>query len=453
MDPESLRLTGDAATAYARFGERFPIVLVVMDKEMRCTWASPGARSMLGYTPEDLVGCPLADFVHPDDLVGALGLADQVTADPETSLSSPAASSLSEFPLRLRTASGRFEWFDVTGVVLDVNGNSLGVIRSSKESHVLDRVIESLGAGGELTAVLESVVELVSVQFGTGRAWIVHDADGIAEVVERVGWTDDGAECASSVAKDLLGSIRRVGISEATIVRDSVWGIPILSETGESLFGVIGLPAPRSGGPAPLDRYLLSRAARLASVAFARDRDDRLLRAAATTDFLTGVANRRHFESRLAAAAIENGALPLRLLYVDVDDFKVINDTYGHKVGDEVLAAVAARLSACVREEDFVGRLGGDEFAVAAPGLPESACEHLRRRIDESLRTPIAVTDKVVRISASIGLASAHDEDALETILERGDDDMFRSKRTRHPRSEGTGTPSAGTSVRTTHRL
>ncbi|MCZ7631586.1 MAG: GGDEF domain-containing protein [Microthrixaceae bacterium] len=163
----------------------------------------------------------------------------------------------------------------------------------------------------------------------------------------------------------------------------------MLSETGETLFGALELAAPRPEGPAPLDVHLLARVASLASIAFARHRDDRLLIEAANTDYLTGLANRRHFESRLAEQAIAIDALPLALLYVDVDDFKAVNDNYGHHAGDQVLAAVAARLSHVVRPGDFVGAprwrrvRRGRPGARRAPGCRlRGAGEGRRRKTD-----------------------------------------------------------------------
>lgn len=429
-----LGLTGEAALAYASFGDMFPVVIVLMDPDMRCTWASPGARSVLGYEPEAMVGVSVADIVHPDDLGDAAGMATEVVSDPAASLANPAASTLVEFPVRLLNGSGDYEMFNVSGRLIDEQGHTLGVIRPASEYRALDGVIESLGSRGDLSVVLASVADLIRTQFRVDRACVIHDMGGCLTVVPG----ERGRVCSSEdrrMARRLLQTIRVNGLSQDLVVDGDTWAVPVLSETGESLFGVVAMPAPRPGGPALLDQYLLRRAAKLAAVAFARDRDDRLLRRAATTDYLTGVANRRHFEALLATSALEPGALPLRLLYIDVDDFKAVNDTFGHRVGDEVLAAVAARLRNNVRPGDFVGRLGGDEFAVAAPGMPAAVFDRVRERIDEAIRQPVTVGGETVAITASIGVAAASDEDSLETILERGDDDMFCSKRSGHART------------------
>jgi diguanylate cyclase (GGDEF)-like protein len=310
----------------------------------------------------------------------------------------------------------------------------MAVIRSATELHALDAVIAGLGSGGDLESVLMAATDLARAQFKVERAWVIHDANGPTEVVCRDyrGGLQGAEECLARF---------RDTLSAEVVVEDGIWALPVLSETGETLFGVLQLPGQRPEGPAPLDMHLLARVTNLASIAFARHRDDRLLTEAATIDYLTGVANRRHFESRLAESALVPDRLPFTLLYVDLDDFKAVNDNLGHHAGDQVLAAVAARLAHTVRPGDFVGRLGGDEFAVGAVGLSAHQSDGLVRRVRDAVEKPISVNGSIVRVTVSIGVAGAADEDALETILERGDDDMFTRKRIR-PHS---AVPSAST--------
>lgn len=425
MGGTHLEIVGDEALAYRSFGEHFPVLLVLLDAELLVKWASPASMEVLGFRPEEIVGRSVFDMVHPDDIDSAANMATGVVARAEEAMASPAASALVEFPVRIRTAAGSWERCNASGRLLDSDGTMLGMIRAAKEVQALDAVIAGLGSGGDLESVLLAITDLARAQFKADRTWIIHDADGPAEVVCRRSCSD------LSRAERILTSARAEGLSPEVVVNEDTWSVPILSATGETLFGVLELPARRAEGPAPLDLHLLGRVASLASIAFARHRDDQLLAVAATTDFLTGVANRRHFEARLAESALAPGGLPLTLLYVDVDDFKTVNDSYGHGVGDRVLAAIAARLSHAVRPGDFVGRLGGDEFAVAAPGLAVHDADALRQRVLAAIREPIALGDLRVELSASIGLAGAADERALETVLERGDDDMFIRKRRR----------------------
>lgn len=423
MGEKQLDLVGLEGFVYRAFGEQFPVLLVLMDAALDVRWASPGSVPVLGLAPESIVGRSVFDLVHPDDLDTAATMATAVVRQGEEAIVSPAASMLVEFPVRVRNASGGWEQCNASGRLLDADGTMLGVIRVAREAHALDSVIRGLGTGGDLDSVLRAVIDLARTQFKVDRVAILHDANGAGEVV------GDDHGIGQRDADATLASMRAGGLSSDVMVGDGTWTVPVLSATAETLFGVVQMPARRPEGPAPLDVHLLGRLADLTRIAFSRHRDDRLLAEAATTDFLTGLANRRHFESRLAGSAVRRGALPLTMLYVDLDDFKAVNDGFGHRVGDEVLAAVAGRLRHAVRPGDLVGRLGGDEFAVIAPGLEAREADPLRRRIVAAMKDPIALDRCSIPLSASVGLAGAMDETGLETVMERADEDMFARKR------------------------
>ena len=155
----------------------------------------------------------------------------------------------------------------------------------------------------------------------------------------------------------------------------------------------------------------------------------------AHTDSLTGLYNRRYFDTHFAAQiqrATETGK-PLSLLMLDLDAFKAINDTYGHTVGDEVLAESARRLQENLRTFDMLARYGGEEFAVVMPDASvkeaTAAAERLRAQIAEE---PFKVSsDQVEEISVtvSIGLAIAsHDPDATD-LIKRADYALYAAKR------------------------
>ncbi|MEA2226415.1 MAG: diguanylate cyclase [Solirubrobacteraceae bacterium] len=149
----------------------------------------------------------------------------------------------------------------------------------------------------------------------------------------------------------------------------------------------------------------------------------------AATDDLTGLPNRRHFDRRLrgalGAARARGGSLAL--LLIDLDRFKELNDTLGHRAGDLVLAQIGPRLSTVLRAGDVLARLGGDEFAVL---LPDAAgAEAIGRRIGGALDERFTVDGIEVQIGASIGIAVVpeHGADA-ETLLQRADIAMYQAK-------------------------
>ena len=157
------------------------------------------------------------------------------------------------------------------------------------------------------------------------------------------------------------------------------------------------------------------------------------LESLAGQDALTGLANRRIFTDRLAHA-IERAARtdsPLALIYIDLDEFKALNDNHGHDAGDELLQQVAARLKLCVRTADTVCRWGGDEFAVIAEAADAAQASVLVQRIVVALAEPFVLRDaSSIDVSASVGLAQYPGDAAdAQALLHNADAAMYRAKR------------------------
>ncbi|WP_412741700.1 diguanylate cyclase [Krasilnikovia sp. MM14-A1004] len=150
----------------------------------------------------------------------------------------------------------------------------------------------------------------------------------------------------------------------------------------------------------------------------------------ATTDELTGVHNRRHFFSLAAAlfGVARRSGHGLSAAMLDIDNFKRINDTYGHGVGDDVIREVAHRIASALRESDILGRYGGEEFAVFLPGadLDIAPLERIRLAVAAE---PVATRDGPVTVTISIGLAAlgTHD-DGLDQLLARADHALYQAK-------------------------
>lgn len=152
---------------------------------------------------------------------------------------------------------------------------------------------------------------------------------------------------------------------------------------------------------------------------------------AAETDALTGLVNRRGFERRLSGALAEAQAgASLGLLFIDVDEFKSVNDRHGHAVGDRVLAVVARTLAGNVRAGDCVGRWGGDEFVVL---LWNVSGEQLRLVADKLRRltrqSQVTVDGVSVRVTLSIGATLVVAGDTADSVLSRADAWLYQVKR------------------------
>ncbi len=149
-------------------------------------------------------------------------------------------------------------------------------------------------------------------------------------------------------------------------------------------------------------------------------------------DSLTGLANRRLFIDRLnqaAADSVRNGHM-LALLFLDLDQFKRINDTLGHDAGDQLLLIVADRLRSCVRATDTVARLGGDEFTVLLTDLKDAqAASQIAQLILKALKQPIKLDKHEVIVSTSIGITLAPtDSTSSETLMKNADLALYRAK-------------------------
>jgi len=157
----------------------------------------------------------------------------------------------------------------------------------------------------------------------------------------------------------------------------------------------------------------------------------------AYTDPLTGLPNRRRLEERVETALWDarSGSDTVALLFVDLDDFKAVNDELGHAAGDELLQAVARALRTRLRRGDLLARLGGDEFLVALTGLaPESAAAEARRVADElsaTVAVPMPAAGREITVGASVGVAVyPADGEEFGALLHSADMDMYARKTT-----------------------
>jgi len=147
----------------------------------------------------------------------------------------------------------------------------------------------------------------------------------------------------------------------------------------------------------------------------------------AEVDSLTGLANRASFNAALVAALGDRSLPDASVLFVDLDDFKDVNDVFGHQAGDDLLREVAARLRQTTRPGDLCARLGGDEFAVLLHDTPTVAKE-VAQRIVSAVRVAVHVGGGIARVGASVGIATATNETDLEQLLHRADLAMYAAK-------------------------
>jgi diguanylate cyclase (GGDEF)-like protein/PAS domain S-box-containing protein len=153
-------------------------------------------------------------------------------------------------------------------------------------------------------------------------------------------------------------------------------------------------------------------------------------------DPLTGLANRALFRDRVshALALAQRRGSPVTVLFLDLDDFKTVNDSLGHAEGDRLLIAAAERFLACARTADTVARLGGDEFAILIEGA--DGRDGLPDRLAAAMSHPFSLSGNQIRVTASIGVASASPDDRADDLLRNADMAMYAAKRRGKGRAE-----------------
>ncbi|MDM0038027.1 EAL domain-containing protein [Variovorax sp. J22G21] len=198
----------------------------------------------------------------------------------------------------------------------------------------------------------------------------------------------------------------------------SCWSAPILSQEG-AVLGTFAMYSGTVRAPSAGEQKLVELATRIAGIAIERRRSEERIRHMAHHDELTGLPNRLLLNDRmaLALAQADRTGRPMALLFLDLDGFKFINDSFGHLAGDAVLVAVAGRISHAIGAGDIVARLGGDEFVMVLTGLERAAdAARVAQRILAALAPPVQFESRSLHIGASIGI-SVYPENGTDSEL------------------------------------
>lgn len=212
-----------------------------------------------------------------------------------------------------------------------------------------------------------------------------------------------------------------------------------MEDAGGSLLGVISLDEPTSGRlPSVPHIRAVEMFGDQCSIAVAESRRYEQAVAEASTDALTGLANRRTLFARAATvmADMERRKQPCAVVFFDIDHFKSVNDRFGHAAGDEVIAAVARTMSERLRASDIIGRYGGEEFVAVLPGTGQEDA----LRIVEDLRNRISAIDvpsvRGARIRMSAGITLARPGEQISDAFARADTALYRAKQAGRDRSQ-----------------
>jgi diguanylate cyclase (GGDEF)-like protein len=396
-------------------------------------WASPSITELLGFATEDLIGRSVLDLVDPTDRTRVLdGLA---SAEARARAGAPAAWEGVAPTVDVAAADGhvvRCQVSVATGVRTGLDQFVIQVRRAGGTGW-LHEALTAMAEGRELRTVITHLVAMTELDLPWVRLSVAWDWDG-----ERFLHAEGGPAALDLThpwgSPELFtspnGHRRAVADLPPGLARAAadagmheVWLCPLVDHRRRALVAAWHV------GQWPMTAFTqaaLERTARLVGVAMGWDHDRHALDWAARHDALTGLRNRAAFLRDLSRALTR----PVSVLYIDLDDFKPVNDDFGHALGDQVLAALADRIRSVVRPTDVVARLGGDEFAVLCPGLAdEGQADRLAQRLVDAAEAPVDVDGISVRVGLSVGVAGVVEGDhSADELLKRADDALRQAK-------------------------
>ncbi len=417
---------------------------------------------IVGYSAGELLQMTFQDITHPEDLHGDLDLKRKLVSGELNSyhlekryLHKDGHAIWSSLSVSKKaSAEGEVEYF--IAVIRNIQARkeveeALALLRQELEARVHERTEQLSQSNQALLTVIESQqraeqevrsreAELAAVIENANDAYISLDQNGIVRAWNRVAEETFGWMAAEAIGRTLdqlimpaeMGQAHRAGMARFLASGESSMlgrrlELPALRKDGAMLTVEVRIRALQVGGKMLFSAFLHDISE--------RKRDEAQRDNEARHDALTGLLNRRALSEILpiALARADRSGSPLGLLFIDLDGFKAVNDTYGHEAGDELLRAVALLLRQSVRETDSVVRLAGDEFTLLLEGLTngEADARGVADKVLAAIGQPISTSHGVVNVNASIGIslyAPGSGKDAA-LLLREADERMYQAKR------------------------
>lgn len=418
--------------------------VVVCGPDVRVLYINPGFTRLFGYAQHEMQGkLPVSVLAGPSTDLQAL--------DAARDLRQPTSFRLE---LLLYTRSGQPLWTAiVVNVVCDAAGQvehvigvfsdiTLTKMHEVLQHRALDAMVRELPVIALMNLVCEEVEriapEMLCSVVDVDEQGLFHPLAGpslpvaLGEALEgmrvgpnvgacgRAAWSGEPV-LVSDIATDPLWALHRHLVLPAGL--QACWSCPIRASDG-SVIGAFAMYFRERRDPSPFHLRLADICVGLCALALERERARMRMEQLASFDMLTGLANRIALKSRanqVLAEQSESGT-PMAVLCIDLDRFKLVNETQGHATGDILLREIAGRLMRCVRSIDLTGRLGGDEFAVILPACSVEQAATAAERLLTAISMPLMLNEVTLHPAASIGVAMFPDDGAdIDTLLHHAD--------------------------------
>ena len=423
---------------------------VVINKALAADSGRPNPSDMIGLSDFDFHTPELAQNFRSIEL-GILQSGQPMIDKEEFVFDAAGAQKwLSSTKVPLRNEHN--EIFGLVGIARDITERKKADILRDGQAHIL----EMIAMNAPLEEVLDHLVRLVESQLtGIFCSVLLLAPDGVhlkhgaapnlpadyTKAIDGICIGPDVGSCGTAVyrretviVKDIAHDPLWVNYRDLAAMHgfSSCWSTPILSHQG----AVLGTFAMYSGAvrePTVSDTNLIDVSTRIAGIAIERKQAEDRIQFMANHDALTGLPNRTLLKDRLSQAVLYAQRYDnwVTVVFIDLDNFKTVNDSLGHNAGDELLKVVAHRMTSCVRSTDTVVRLGGDEFVILLLDQPKNA--DIISETLQSIRTAIAETVHLeghdLKVTSSIGIANYPNDGAdADTLLANADAAMYRAK-------------------------
>jgi diguanylate cyclase (GGDEF)-like protein/PAS domain S-box-containing protein len=428
-----------------------PGIVFVADPLLVITYVNRAATALLGYEREEILGRSVVEFLDTD-------WNPEAFASIATALGSEGGQR-PPMTFRAVTKDGRRPIIEATANLQlhdPVINGLVDYVRPRTERWLLDRAFETVAAGVSIDRTMALLVEVAGAETLEADAAFVFDPAGgtyqhviAADTLpaELHGPADDvdaatAEEWTTLLAEgrpftlnldDLPPALRRLAVDHGY---RSLWAAPAdASAAGGATVWALAWRRELHLDADETRTAMMARLATLAGLALARSRNELQNAYAASHDAMTGLWNRNAIYAWLAAALGTGGpaAGEVAVIYLDLDRFKPVNDTFGHAAGDRVLREVADRLMATAPAEGRVGRFGGDEFVYVGRVSDAAELARVEARLAEAIAAPIELrSGEAVTVGVSTGAASAAPgRRTADELVELADAALYRVKETR----------------------